>query len=202
MSRTQSSGAAPAGTNGGGGPASAAPPHPKTVAEVLGEIVWLMSQSPAHKHSFIADLEWMVMPPVLLSQFRLFHGAAPAQPGALPPATGTSGPTAVGGAVAQGQPLVGKQEQRPIGVAFWAMVDAETESRLAAGGARLRPQDWRADMSATGRLWVVEVIAPFGGAEAMVADLKKAAFSAPPFAGRPLKYRGLVDGQPVVREVV
>ena len=185
------------GANGGsaGGPAgsgaatsgtgSAAVPHPKTIAEVLGEIVWLMSQSPVHKHAFIADLEWMVMPPVLLGQFRLFHGAAPALPGALPPDAPDAPPA----------------EQRPIGVVFWAMAAAETEARLAAGGARLRPQDWRSDMTASGRLWVVEVIAPFGGAEAMVADLKQAAFSAPPFAGRPLKYRGIVDGVAHVREV-
>ena len=191
MSRTQSSGAAPAGTNGGGsnggaaGPASAAPPHPKTVAEVLGEIVWLMSQSPAHKHSFIADLEWMVMPPVLLSQFRLFQG----------PRRHTR--------VRCRQMLPARRRRNSARSASSSgrMADAETEARLAAGGARLRPQDWRSDMSATGRLWVVEVIAPFGGAEAMVADLKKAAFSLALFAGRPLKYRGLVDGQPVVREV-
>lgn len=46
---------------------------PHTVAHMLGEIVWLMSQSPSHKHFSIADLEWMVMPPVLLKQFRVFH---------------------------------------------------------------------------------------------------------------------------------
>jgi cytolysin-activating lysine-acyltransferase len=43
------------------------------VAAVLGEIVWLMSQSPEHKQYLIADLEWLVMPPVLLRQFRLFY---------------------------------------------------------------------------------------------------------------------------------
>lgn len=38
----------------------AAPPegHAKKVSEVLGEVVWLMSQSPVHKQFFIADLEW------------------------------------------------------------------------------------------------------------------------------------------------
>ena len=196
MSRPSNGGAIGHPVAPASGPQSSVPGGNKTVAEVLGEIVWLMSQSQAHKHQFIADLEWMVMPPVLLSQFRLFHGPASAQPGALPPETGTSGPAAVGGAVAGG-----RNEQRPIGVAFWAMVDAETEARLIAGGARLRPQDWRSDMTPSGRLWVVEVIAPFGGAEAMVADLKKAVFSTPMFAGRSLKYRGIVDGKPVVREV-
>ncbi len=40
---------------------------------MLGEIVWLMSQSPGHRKMFISDLEWFVMAPVLLSQFRIFH---------------------------------------------------------------------------------------------------------------------------------
>ena len=44
-----------------------------TVASVMGEIVWLMTQSPVHKHLFLADLEWLVMPPVLLSQYRIFR---------------------------------------------------------------------------------------------------------------------------------
>lgn len=45
----------------------------KTVAAVLGEIVWLMGQSAEHKQATIADLEWMVMPAILLRQFRLFY---------------------------------------------------------------------------------------------------------------------------------
>lgn len=46
---------------------------PKTVAAALGEIVWLMSQSPTHKHFAIADLEWLVMPALLLKQCRIFY---------------------------------------------------------------------------------------------------------------------------------
>ena len=45
----------------------------KTVAAVLGEGVWLMSRSPRHRQYLISDLEWLVMPPVLLRQFRMFY---------------------------------------------------------------------------------------------------------------------------------
>ncbi|MEZ5843207.1 MAG: toxin-activating lysine-acyltransferase, partial [Hyphomicrobiaceae bacterium] len=45
----------------------------KKTSEVLGEIVWLMSQSQIHKRMFIQDLEWFVMTPILLQQFRLFY---------------------------------------------------------------------------------------------------------------------------------
>jgi cytolysin-activating lysine-acyltransferase len=41
----------------------------KTVAQVLGEITWLMTQSPRHKAIPLGDLEWLLMPAILLRQF-------------------------------------------------------------------------------------------------------------------------------------
>ena len=53
-------------------------PAPKTVSQVLGEITWLMTQSPRHKAIPLGDLEWLVMPAILLRQFRIFyHGEQP-----------------------------------------------------------------------------------------------------------------------------
>ena len=64
-------------TNGHAGkpgePRGQAEPAPKTVAQVLGEITWLMTQSPRHKAIPLADLEWLVMPAILLRQFRIFY---------------------------------------------------------------------------------------------------------------------------------
>jgi cytolysin-activating lysine-acyltransferase len=57
------------GSNGQG----AAPPQ-KTVSQVLGEITWLLTQSPLHKQLFIGDLEWFAMPAILLEQFRIWNG--------------------------------------------------------------------------------------------------------------------------------
>jgi cytolysin-activating lysine-acyltransferase len=48
-------------------------PPPKTVAQVLGEIAWLMTQSPRHKAIPVGDLEWLLMPAILLRQFRIFY---------------------------------------------------------------------------------------------------------------------------------
>jgi cytolysin-activating lysine-acyltransferase len=45
----------------------------KTVAQVLGEITWLMTQSPRHKAIPLGDLEWLLMPALLLRQFRIFY---------------------------------------------------------------------------------------------------------------------------------
>ena len=46
---------------------------PKTVSQVLGEITWLMTQSPRHKSIPLGDLEWLLMPAILLKQFRIFY---------------------------------------------------------------------------------------------------------------------------------
>ena len=122
----------------------------KTVSQVLGEIVWLMSQSPLHKTLLIADLEWLVMTPVLLQQFRLYYDSGDE-----------------------------KSAPKPIGVVLWAEVDGEVAGRLAQGVARLRPQDWKSGAAvpeAERQLWVVDAIAPFGGAEEMVRELKEKVF--------------------------
>lgn len=50
----------------------AAPPAP-TVSHVLGEMAWLLTQSPLHKALAIGDLEWLVMPPLILRQFYIFR---------------------------------------------------------------------------------------------------------------------------------
>jgi cytolysin-activating lysine-acyltransferase len=124
----------------------------KKVSEVLGEIVWLMSQSPIHKRLFIQDLEWFVMTPILLRQFRLFYA-----------------------------------KDRPLGVVVWSYANDEVASMLAEGTTKLRPQDWDgrpkpavpgqpSSTPDTTQVWVVEVIAPFGGAEEIVKDLKANVF--------------------------
>src|SRR5437763_1406957 len=56
-----------------GGAAASGAAAPKTVAQVLGEITWLMTQSPRHKAMALGDLEWLVMPAILLRQFRIFY---------------------------------------------------------------------------------------------------------------------------------
>lgn len=130
----------------------------KTVAQVLGEIVWLMSQSPIHKQLFISDLEWFCMPAILLEQFRVFNGP-----------------------------------NSPAAVAFWASVSEETENRLIAGGGRLRPDEWRGG----GRMWLIELVAPFGAHEEILADLKASVF-----AGRSFKFHRIgPDGKRVVETV-
>lgn len=51
------------------GAAAAAP----TISHLLGEMTWLLTQSPLHRAFSIADLEWLVMPALLHQQFYLFR---------------------------------------------------------------------------------------------------------------------------------
>jgi cytolysin-activating lysine-acyltransferase len=65
--------AGPNGGNGGAAKSAEGTAAPKTVSQVLGEITWLMTQSPRHKALPLGDLEWLVMPAILLQQFRIFY---------------------------------------------------------------------------------------------------------------------------------
>jgi cytolysin-activating lysine-acyltransferase len=96
-------------------PQGTIPFQPKTVSQVLGEITWLLTQSPLHKQMFLADLEWFVMPAILLEQFRIFFGP-PQAPGGTPV---------------------------PAACALWATVSPETAARLEDGAHKLAPHEWK-----------------------------------------------------------
>ncbi len=128
----------------------------KTIGAALGEMVWLLTQSPRHRYAlFLADLEWLLMPPLQHGQYRLFYANG-----------------------------------RPIGFTVWAYVGDRAESRLTQGG-RIAAQEWRSGP----KLWLVELVAPFGNQEHMLQDLRTNAL-----AGQRLHYlRTNSDGS---REVV
>lgn len=113
------------------------PPAAKTVSQMLGEITWLLTQSPVHRQLFLGDMEWFVMPPLLLEQYRLFYGP-----------------------------------DRPVGVALYARVSAESDARLQQGGVKLRPDEWKSGPHP----WLIELVAPFGGQQEMLADLASGIF--------------------------
>lgn len=131
-------------------------PSPKTVAQMLGEITWLMTQSPIHKQLFIGDLEWFAMPAVLLEQFRIFYGP-----------------------------------NSPAAVALWATVSEETEKRLKEGAHKLRADEWQGG----DRPWLIELVAPFGGQDEILADLSASVFNGKPFSF----HTATPDGQRVVK---
>ncbi len=142
---------------------------PTTVAEAIGQAVWLLSQSPLHKELRIKDLEWSFMPAIIHEQFRIFRF------GPLPGADFKI-PTAVtGGMTKQGI------EKMPLGVAIWAKLSADAEAKLEKG-EKLSLAEWKSG----DRVWLVELIAPFATKEnklneLMLLDLIKGPFATMPF---------------------
>jgi cytolysin-activating lysine-acyltransferase len=45
----------------------------QTVSHFLGEMTWLLSQSPLHRGLAIGDLDWLIMPALLTEQFYMFR---------------------------------------------------------------------------------------------------------------------------------
>jgi len=44
-----------------------------SVAATYGEAAWLLGQSPMHRQLKVADLDWLIMPPLVLGQLRVFR---------------------------------------------------------------------------------------------------------------------------------
>lgn len=109
--------------------------HMETFGQMLGEIVWLMTQSPLHKEFFISELESMVMRPLAMKQFFIYRA----------------------------------ENNQPAAVVIWAKVSDEVEQRLMQGNVRMKASDWQSG----DKCWVVDVIAPFGKAEKVIADVRK-----------------------------
>ena len=134
----------------------------RTYGDAFGQIVWLLSQSPVHRELKIKDLEWSIMPAVMLEQFRIFRF------GPLP------GLDASGLAPAGLSPAA--LEQLPLGIALWAKLSAEAEAKLEKG-ERLAEKEWLSG----DRVWLVELICPYATPqnkllEAMLLDLIKGPF--------------------------
>jgi cytolysin-activating lysine-acyltransferase len=146
------------------------PGVPRTIAEALGQIVWIFSQSPIHRELKIKELEWSVMPAVLHEQFRIFRfGPLPGGGNLDPKAFEKIGLTKEG------------LEQMPLGVAIWAKLSEEAEARLEKGD-KLKAEDWKSG----DRIWLVELISPFATpenklSEAMLLDLMQGPFKTTAF---------------------
>jgi cytolysin-activating lysine-acyltransferase len=153
--------------------AKPAPPPgtPRTVAEALGQIVWLLSQSTIHRELRIKDLEYSFMPAVLHEQFRVFSfGPLPGSENMDPAAFAKMGVTKEG------------LEKMPLGVAIWAKLSEAAEAKLERG-EKLDAEEWRSG----DRVWLVELISPFATAdnklsEAMLLDLMQGPFKTTAFS--------------------
>lgn len=45
---------------------------PDDQSAAVGKAIWVLVHSPIHKHMFISELEWMLLPPIALKQYRIW----------------------------------------------------------------------------------------------------------------------------------
>lgn len=143
------------------------PGAPRTVAEALGQITWIFSQSAAHRELPIKALEWSVMPAITLEQFRIFtFGPLPGLEDVHPE---------------QIMPGLTREalERMPLGVALWGRLSASAEAKVEAG-ERLDAADWNSG----DRLWLLELIAPYADADNKLAEAMLLDLVGGPFAGK------------------
>ncbi len=135
----------------------------KTMGSMLGEIVWLMTQSQGHKHYALSDLEWLVMPALLLEQYRIFR----------------QGTQPLGVALwayltpeAEEKLKSGAGRLRPDEWAINMKLDPKKGAIHDVGGS----------------LWLVDLICPFHTPENKMADKMLADLMQGPFKGKKFKF--------------
>ncbi|MDQ0462481.1 cytolysin-activating lysine-acyltransferase [Caulobacter ginsengisoli] len=146
------------------------PGTPRTVAEAIGQIVWLLTQSPLHRELKLKAIETTFMPAVVKEQFRIFRfGPLPGLENADPASFGAIGMSKEG------------LEQLPLGVAIWANLSEAAEAKVESGEP-LAMDDWNSG----DRTWLLEMISPFANEQnklshAMLLDLMQGPFKAKAF---------------------
>ena len=92
------------------------------MAQAFAQIVAVLMRDPSFRNLALADLEWLVLPPVMAGQFKLGHAQA------RPPNAKTEAGILV-----------------PVAVALWARVSPDIDKGLSEHldkDVRLRPTDW------------------------------------------------------------
>lgn len=107
------------------------------------------------------------MPAVMTEQFRIFRFGPLPQLDGVPVDQFPIGLTRAG------------LEHMPLGVALWAELSEEAEKHLN-DGQPLKADEWRSG----DRLWLLELISPFGNEENKLTERMFADLLAGPFAGR------------------
>jgi hemolysin-activating ACP:hemolysin acyltransferase len=141
----------------GGSAASATPKSPsaeetqrRAIADArlsigFARIVSVLMRSPLHKHFSLADLEWLVLPPLLTGQCHVVEAKA------QPNAAGV-----------------------PVAVVFWASVSPEVDKRLSENlnaPIRLRPDEWKSGEI----LWLVDAVGDARVVTAVLKQLNEGA---------------------------
>lgn len=105
---------------------------------LLGAVSWLMMQQSSTRHTLLSELEWRVMPALVLDQAKLFM-----------------------------------RESAPIAYVSWARLSDEVATRYQTPPHQLTPADWQSG----DQIWLIDLCAPFGGAQKVMKELRESVFT-------------------------
>jgi cytolysin-activating lysine-acyltransferase len=108
---------------------------------LLGPVTWLMMSSAATRNTLLSELEWRVLPALVLDQSKLYF-----------------------------------REASPLAYASWAMLSEDAAQRYRQAPHHLAASDWQSGS----QIWLVDVLAPFGGIPQILADLRETVFKGQP----------------------
>lgn len=121
---------------------------------MLGLALWLFARDARKKFTFIADQDWLVMPPLVLDQCKLYM-----------------------------------KGEVPWAFCTWAYVNDEVNARLGSNIPKIAPHEWKSGA----HLWLIDVVAPFGGLEEIVVDLAQSNLAGQAFKALMPKPDGAVE---------
>ena len=104
---------------------------------VLGAVCWLMMQQAGARHTLLSEMDWRVMPPLVLEQAKLYM-----------------------------------RDNAPIAYVSWAKLSAATAQRFLEAPHHLMAADWKSG----DQVWIIDLIAPFGGTAEVMKELRETVF--------------------------
>lgn len=153
-------------------------------AQAFSQIIAVLMRDRNFRNMRLADIEWLVLPPLLAGQFRLGHAEA-----RRPEAGSSTDAAKANGASARrdGSALI------PVAAALWARVSPAIDKRLSENLDKpvlLQPNEW-----ASGEiLWLVALAGDQRAMPTFLAKLREKDFK-----GRPVKLRSKAkDGATIV----
>ncbi|MBL6953056.1 MAG: toxin-activating lysine-acyltransferase [Alphaproteobacteria bacterium] len=147
------------------------------LSAILGQAAWVMMRSAPHRHLFVADLEWLLLPPIACKQFRLWRRENM-------PVAFASWALLSDEAEARLIESLGATVGAPAADTIAAATTEARESTasspplpapqpaMAAPRLRLAPGDWQSGPN----LWLIDLVCPFGGIAEAAQQLREQTF--------------------------
>ena len=105
---------------------------------VLGAVAWLMMQQAGARHTLLSEMEWRVMPPLVMEQAKLYM-----------------------------------RDGAPIASVSWAKLSDGAAKRYLEAPHHLMAADWKSG----DQVWIIDLMAPFGGAPEVMKELRETVFA-------------------------